>query len=445
MIQKDGIAGQGQLLRSDVKPMRAHSNHLALCARSVAEPLQHVLGDTAATAPVAVVPLASRLSHGPARLGRSRQVEHGLLKRFAVRHLTGGPAAAKGIGNGSEITHLGSKHHGDTQTGGFDWRLAAPVWREALPDKGEIRRLGEAHQLPRCIRKVDTRFRPGGLAAGPSLPGERLRPEEPGELLAAFRMSRDEKQPGIHPALPEFSEDAEQPRFFTGPGRGTKEDEGGGAGRGLEAQLPEQGGPLCGAEDGAHVDVEFDAAGPDESVDRQSEGAQSLRVEIACRVDGFEFREEAAGQPANAPVAPEAFVGDAGVDEEGRDAPGARPVEMLRPQFAIHQADHVRADSFPSECVETPEIEGKQADGVDPIPVTFTGFAVAGAGRGGENKLESTARIKRFKKRADSGDFADADCLDPDAAFTRGGGRDPPEGSETMLKVLPVAAPAPHA
>ena len=228
-------------------------------------------------------------------------------------------------------------------------------------------------------------------------------------------MTRDEQQADVLAAGAQFADDLDERGFFALPRGGTEEHDH--ARVGAEAEVGAETRAFFGGHRRVARDVELDVA-RDRRV--EAEHPEAARVFFAARGDLPEVSENVMGKFPEALVTREGFVGDAPVDEIGGHAAGARLGEMLRPEFAFDQDDHVGSDAAPGEGAAGPEVGREDTDGLGHVGVSFLSQTVARARGGGQDDLRLPGGLQLAEEGADGLDFAHGDRLEPETAFSRG-------------------------
>jgi hypothetical protein len=255
-------------------------------------------------------------------------------------------------------------------------------------------------------------------------------------------VSRDEDEEKIRVLFAELLEDFSEEKFLALESAATEKN------RCVHrnAEGFEDGAEIPGWARGGGGVVELDAAGGAEAGEINAERAPARLIGRLLQAEDVDLVENRGGDGADFTEAFFGARGEAGVDEEDRDAEFFRLAHAVGPDLGLDENEGARTDESHGATGDGEEVEGI-VDWFEPGGFPRSGELKAGGGGGGEDELHGGISLAEGLDQFEGDvDLADADGVDPkapgagDLAFDAFG-----VDGETLPEFMPVFSAADHA
>ena len=312
-----------------------------------------------------------------------------------------------------EVLHVGAKDHGFAQRARLD-RVLAALGGQALANEDDGGLFVEVFQFAGAVDNQAIGV--AGLQAGVvhhfrainNLQAAR-RHVAP-DFAAALEVARHQNQEQVGETLAQPEEQLGQDDFFARVRAAGHQE----ARAGRHAHLAQQRGHV---EQPALIEpggVKLQAAHHMNRLRPAAQLPQPGRIGLVLRADAGKHGEERLEKKAEAPVAAPGAIGQAGVDQEHRDAQFLGAPEKVRPDLRLHQHNGHRANRGQG-AVDIRTAVNRVVDLADMVGQLAVQFAHPGGGRRRNDDLEiRQARLQRANQLRADIDFAHADSVHPD-------------------------------
>jgi len=311
--------------------------------------------------------------------------------------------------------------------------------RQTLPDEHHLGKLRERAQLACGVTHRDVHL-VGCAPLRTEVMAHACLIEQRLHLVPPFGVPRYQEQAAGQPFVAQPPPDFQQRLLFTRP-RGRSQQDGVSL---AQSKLSPQVAPFTGREQG-NGDVQLDVAGDGHPLGRKAQFAKTTGIELRRWQQPRNPRKQGPKEGPYSPHPPVTAVAHARIDADHRHFSPSGLGEVLRPAFTFRKNDQVRIHPTPRPSGKNPPIQRKILHRHHLRRIPLPGQTVTGAGRGREVKLDSRIVGKRLQDRSDRQHLAHADRLQPDPPASGRHGRQRFAGPETMGKILPIPAAAPHA